>query len=64
MNRRDKRKSISPSVKIGLELTAFILVVTAFSLTAVCLSYAEEKINVKVNYVAKLNELAKAGRQE
>jgi type II secretory pathway pseudopilin PulG len=56
-------KIISQRKKIAIGLISCILATTVFSV-GVLDSYAEEKINVKVNYVAKLNELAKAGRPE
>ena len=64
MNQRDKREIISPPGRARSKIIAFVLAIASFSLTVVLPSYAEEKINIKVDYVAKLNELAKAGRPE
>jgi len=55
---------ISPPGRTCSKIIAFVLAIASFSLTVVLPSHAEEKINIKVDYVAKLNELAKAGRPE
>ena len=55
---------ISPPGRTRSKLIVFVLAIASFSLTVVLPSHAEEKINIKVDYVAKLNELAKAGRPE
>lgn len=64
MNRRETQRIISPPGRTRSKIIAFVLAIASFSLTVVLPSYAEEKINIKVNYVAKLNELAKASRPE
>jgi len=55
---------ISPPGRARSKLIVFVLAIASFSLTVVLPTHAEEKINIKVDYVAKLNELAKAGRPE
>jgi hypothetical protein len=61
---KQTERIISPPGRTRSKLIVFVLAIASFSLTVVLPSYAKEKINVKVDYVAKLNELAKAGRPE
>jgi hypothetical protein len=64
MNRRETQRIISPPGRTRSKIIAFVLAIASFSLVVALPSHAEEKINIKVDYVAKLNELAKAGRPE
>ena len=64
MNWRETEEIISRRGRTHSKVVAVSLAIASFSLGVVLPSHAEEKINVKVDYVAKLNELAKAGRPE
>jgi hypothetical protein len=50
--------------KTEYRLVVLVAMTVILSSTNLCVAQTKDKINVKVDYVAKLNELAKAGRQE